>query len=52
MEQQWESHRDEIIDLYITKNWTLKQVMKRMEEAHGFRARYAVKVMSRPTIDS
>ncbi len=35
---EWEMHRASIQDLYQTQNLSLKEVMRIMEERHGFRA--------------
>ena len=34
----WESHRDSIIDLYVTKNWPLTQVGEHMSTFYAFHA--------------
>jgi len=35
---EWESHRAAIQELYQNQNLALKEVMRVMEEKHGFRA--------------
>jgi len=35
---EWEAHRVVIQDLYQNQNLALKEVMRIMEERHGFRA--------------
>jgi len=36
----WGKHKDEILDLLITQNKTVRQVMEYMEEEHNFKATY------------
>ncbi|KAM7221956.1 hypothetical protein V8F06_002707 [Rhypophila decipiens] len=35
---EWDEYRATIQDLYLSQNLSLKEVMKRMEEEHGFKA--------------
>ena len=35
---EWEEHRGMIQELYQSQNLSLKEVMRIMEECHGFRA--------------
>lgn len=35
----WDTHKSEIMHLYIDRNKTLVEVMREMEEKHGFHAR-------------
>jgi hypothetical protein len=35
---EWETHRPAIQELYQNQNLALKEVMRIMEESHGFRA--------------
>jgi len=35
---EWDTHRPAIQDLYQNQNLALKEVMRIMEETHGFRA--------------
>lgn len=37
--EDWDRHKDEIVDLYITHDMTLKKVMETMRSRHGFIAR-------------
>lgn len=37
----WDKHKDTIFELYITRNQTLVETMRHMEQQHGFRASYA-----------
>ena len=36
----WGRHEAEILDLFVTRNKTLKEVMKHMKETHGLSATY------------
>lgn len=36
----WDSHRDEIDQLWVTKKQNLRQLMDTMNQEHGFVARY------------
>lgn len=38
----WGKHEAEILELFVTRNKTLKEVRKQMEERHGFVATYVV----------
>jgi hypothetical protein len=38
MAKDWEVHKDEIGNLYVTHNFTLREVMEAMETNHNFRA--------------
>jgi len=46
----WDKHKDLIHDLYITRNQTLVQTMKHMEQQHRFFASY-VSALSLPKFD-
>lgn len=41
-EALWEFHKPELIELYSTKEQSMRCVMKHMEEKHGFVAKYVV----------
>lgn len=41
-EALWDLHKPELIELYSTKKQSLRNVMKHMEEKHGFVAKYVV----------
>jgi hypothetical protein len=34
----WQRHEDEILDLFVTKEKTLREVMEHMRNKHGFDA--------------
>jgi Clr5 domain len=34
--QRWESHRDEIYDIYVVQNQTLQATMRMLKEKHDF----------------
>lgn len=36
----WGKHGAEILELFVTQNKTLKEVMRYMKERHGFVAKY------------
>ena len=36
MATSWESHKDVLHTLYVTRNKTLKSIMVHMKEVHGF----------------
>jgi len=35
---EWDEYRPTIQDLYLSQNLSLKEVMKIMEDSHGFKA--------------
>lgn len=45
---KWESHKEEIYELYVEQNIPLKQVMQALETKHGFKFRYACLVPALP----
>jgi hypothetical protein len=38
-DQKWNSHRDEIHQIYVTEDKTLKETPSAIEQRHGFKAR-------------
>jgi hypothetical protein len=38
-DQRWESHRDEIYEIYMLRNNTLKKTMQIIQEKYGFSPR-------------
>lgn len=40
-ELKWESFKEELVELYISRDLCLKQLMGIMEERHSFQATYA-----------
>ena len=41
-EQQWESHREEIYELYMVENKTLRKTMQIMRDKYSFTPRSAI----------
>jgi hypothetical protein len=45
-QQQWESHREEIFEIYMMKNETLKKTMRILDEKYGFSPRYVKNIVN------